>query len=1283
MKRLVLLAAVVAVCACAQVTSSLLTGLVTDSTGGAVPNAVVTVLNSVTGQIFTTTTNSQGDYAVPSIPAAIYRVTVSAQGFKTTTVNLVKIDASVPATVNLKLEVGTVNETIEVSAGAEVLQSSSATVSSTLVGRQLVDLPFATRNLLEVVVTQPGTQTPGTPRTSSINGLPKGSVNITVDGMNIQDNLLKSSDGFFANIQPKTDSIEEVTVSTAGVGADSSGEGAAQVKFVTRSGGNEFHGGLFWQNRNTAFDANYYFNNINGLERDRINLNQEGGSLGGPFKKNKAFFFVSFDEFDLPQTYNVSANVPTAEAVNGIFTYQDSATRQIRQVNLYQLAAGKNPTLPAGTRAYPTTPDPAVAASLAQYLKLATPQTGSLVDRITSLNDYNRNVFNFQAPGTNVRRFLTTKFDYNLTSKHHFDSVWNYQYYNSNPDGVNSIFPVLPGTGTVLGHPESGGIRRYAFSIEGALRSTLSSHLTNEARFGNSGGGTGLFREQIAPALFSQWNGYGTSYNNYLQNPYRSTTASRRNTPLWQATDNATFVKGSHLVSFGGSFTQVNSWQSTSGTAVVPTVTFGTATNDPVNTGAISLFDTTNFPNSTPTNRSDAAALYAILTGRVQSITRSLGLDEKTLQYGHVPTVDRNRQREMAYYGQDSWRVRSNFTLNYGVRWDVQFPFVNLNGAYTRVGEEGVWGVSGIGHLFQPGVLTGTAPQFVAVKPGQQSYETKWKQFAPFLGFAWMIPHTGAPVLSHLLGSNGQSVLRAGYSIATVREGMNVPISIWGGNQGVTQSLTVDPANFPSVFGPAGSVLFRDASLPARPEVLTPNFPAAVISGQAVNDFASNLRQGYVQSWNLSFQRELSHSTVLDVRYVGNHSVGLWRQVDLNEVNIFENHFLDEFKVAQKNLALNQAQNPSSTDFSNRGLPGQGPVPILQTSTGLTSDTTIAQQLQRGQAGTLANSIANNATRMANLTKAGYPVNLFYVNPTVGNGRAFLMMNGGGSTYNALQLELRRRMAKGLLVQGSYAWSKSLTNMDASSSSVFSEPTTFRSPGNDKGPSPWDIRHGFKLNFVYELPFGNPHNAILHKVVEGWQIGGVSRIQSGSPDLLTSGGRGTFNQNDNGVVLHNLTIQQLENMVQIRKTTGANGVGQVFFLPQDIINNTLAAWEVGGFTLANLDPNKPYIGPQFTPGQLGNRIFLYGPWQQRWDLTLVKRTSLGEKRSLELRAQFLNAFNQTNFLLGAAGNDVNTLGTGGITGSFGQTTSAYRDFSVSGSNDPGGRMIEFALRFKF
>jgi len=472
---------------------------------------------------------------------------------------------------------------------------------------------------------------------------------------------------------------------------------------------------------------------------------------------------------------------------------------------------------------------------------------------------------------------------------------------------------------------------------------------------------------------------------------------------------------------------------------------------------------------------------------------------------------------------------------------------------------------------------------------------------------------------------------------------------------------------------------------------LTPTFPLPVLSNNSINEFDPNIRQAYVQSWTFSFQREMAKDTVLDVRYVGNHGTRLWRQVNINEVNIVENGFLNEFKIAQNNLTIAQRQNPASVNFGNQGLAGQANIPLLSTALGFTSDTATATTLQQGQAGSLANAIAFNATRMANLARAGYPSNLFVANPAITAG-SFVMTNGGHSTYNALQLELRRRFAGGLLAQGSYVWSKSLTNMQASSSAVFSQPTTFRNEGLDKGPSPWDIRHGFKMNWIYELPFGPGRRflsgfdgMVAKKMLEGWEIAGSPRIQSGSPAYLRSG-RQTFNSAsaqsssaDAGVVLHGIDRAQLQSLMQIRKTPG----GLVYYLPQNLIDNSLAAFEVGGKTLANLDPNQPYIGPPTDAGVLGQRIFLYSPWQQRWDLSILKRTKLGERKNFEIRAQFLNAFNNQNFLFGAAGNDVNTILLNSTATPFGQTTSAFRDITVSGANDPGGRLIEFQLRFNF
>ncbi|MGH7461367.1 MAG: TonB-dependent receptor domain-containing protein, partial [Longimicrobiales bacterium] len=821
----------------------------------------VVVVNPVTGQTFSATTSERGDWVIPAIPPATYRVTVTTQGFKTAVIQDVKVDADIPATLNLTLELGTVAETVEVAAGAELLQTSTATVNMTLVGRQINELPFVTRNVLELVVTQAGTQTIGTPRTSSINGLPKGSMNITMDGINIQDNLLRSDDGFFATIQPRTDSIEEVTISTAGLGAESSGEGAAQVKFVTKSGTNNYHGGLFWQHRNTAFNANYYFNNRNGLPRDRMILNQFGGNIGGPIRRNRAFYFVNLEEFRLPQTYIVGGNtgslVLTEDAARGIFRWRDTTTGEPRIVNLYDLARTRNASLPATVRQFPTTADPTVQTIMSEYLKLATPQTGRLRDRIATNSDYNRNAFNFQTPGMNRRRFLTTRLDYLLSEKHQFNVVYNFQYYFANPDGVNSIFPLLPGTGTVLGHPDSGGTRRNSYGVVGALRSTLTPRMTSEVRFGVGPAGISLFREEIVPRLFEQWRGYAFTFGDpqaYVQNPQRASSQSRRHTPVYTGNANLTWSRASHLWNLGGTWSLVKSWQQSLGSAVFPSVTLAMAANDPANTGNTSLFVTGNFPNSTTANRDDAAALYALLTGRIFSITRSVALGEDG-RYAHIGSVDRNRQREFALYAQDAWRVRPGFTLNYGLRWDVQFPFYNQSGTYTRVGYEGLWGLSGVGNLFAPGVLTGQAPQFFQAEPGQYAYNTHWTNFSPSLGFAWTLPKTDVPVLSWLLGKNGESVFRSGYSIATIREGMNIPISIWGSNQGRTVSATVNPGNFPAEFGPPGSVWFRDPSLPARAEPDRPNYPLQVVAGNSVNDFDPNLRMGYVQSWNVSLQR--------------------------------------------------------------------------------------------------------------------------------------------------------------------------------------------------------------------------------------------------------------------------------------------------------------------------------------------------------------------------------------------------------------------------------------------
>ncbi len=1137
------------------------------------------------------------------------------------------------------------------------------------------------RNATELLVLLPGTTTPGTSRTSSINGLPKGSLAMSLDGVSIQDNYLKSSDGFFATVQPKPDAIEEVAVTTAGGSADVLGAGSAQVRFVTKSGTNRFKGTAFWQTRNTVLDANYYFNTINKQPRDRLILNQFGGSIGGPIKKDKLFFFWNQEFFRLPQSYTPAAllSIPAQSAVNGIYTYLDSA-KVVRQIDVLQLAAA-NPA-PAGSRAFATTADPNMKATLQEMLTLAS-AGGQLTSRVAKASDYNRYDYSFTTNGMNRRSFPTVKIDWNATSKHHADFVLNYQKYYANPDGVNGILPIVAGTGTVLGSPDSGGTRRISFSGTTSLRSSWTPSLTSEIRYGLTGGNS-IFRDEITPSLYKRWNGYAPVFTGtYFSNPYTTATNSRRNSPVKQLSANFTWTKGSHVINFGGNFDQINLWQQSNGTQVVPTITLGVATGDPL----ANAFTLTTLPNSTATQRTEAQQLYAILTGRVSAITRSLSLDPETKKYSNTGAIDRLRQREIAFYLQDSWRVRRNLTVNAGVRWDSQLPFVNLDGLYTSAGYQGAWGISGVGNLFQPGVTTGLTNIGFNPKQDQYAYNANYRTFLPSVGFAYTLPE-GPSFLKWLTGKDGKSVVRGGYAISVNREGTGVFTGLWGSNPGRSTSTSVDPSNTPAAFGAPGSVLFRDAAYPSANISTTPIYPIPLASNISINEIDPTLRQAYVQNWVFSLQREIVKDTVLDVRYVGNHAVGLWRQLNLNEVNIFENGFLKEFQVAQNNLRINQLSNPASINFGNAGQPGQANVPILQTALGSTSDSPTAVSLVRGEAGAVAGTIATNNTRMANLVKAGYPVNMFVANPATNSG-AYYLTNGGSATYNSLQVEVRRRLSAGLLTQSSYTWGKSLTNMDASSSSVFSQPGTFRNSKLDKGSSPWDIRHSFKMSYIYELPFGPGRhwmqggNSLVKKAVQGWEFSGNWRLQSGSPALLRSG-RQTFNTAsgqsataDAGIILHGLTAHQLNDMVSIRK----DPAGIIYYLPQSLVDNSNAAFEVNGKTLANLDPGKPYIGPPATAGQLGQRIFLYGPWQSRVDFGILKRTQIRERGSLEFRITALNLFNDVNFLLGAAGNDVNSIT--GNSAQFGQTVSAYRDITVSGANDPGGRIVEFQLRFVF
>jgi len=224
--------------------ASSLSGVIVDSTGAVIPGVEVKVKNNATGAEYQTITAANGTFSVPALSSGTYTATVSMANFKQSIVKDILVVGGVPATIRVTLQVGGTNETVVVESGAEMVQSQTANITTTLILKQVTNLPLATRNAMDFLVFLPGVTTTGNARNSTVAGVPGAAVNVTIDGVNTQDNSNKSGDSFFSMIQPRLDAIEEVTVSMATPGAESSGQGAVQIKFVTRSGNNDYHGSL-------------------------------------------------------------------------------------------------------------------------------------------------------------------------------------------------------------------------------------------------------------------------------------------------------------------------------------------------------------------------------------------------------------------------------------------------------------------------------------------------------------------------------------------------------------------------------------------------------------------------------------------------------------------------------------------------------------------------------------------------------------------------------------------------------------------------------------------------------------------------------------------------------------------------------------------------------------------------------------------------------------------------------------------------------------------------------
>ncbi len=1349
--------------ALAQITGSI-AGTVVDANGAAVPNASVGVTGE-SGQEFTVVTNDSGGFRVPALGSGNYTVIVSASGFKRSLVERVKVDVGTPTTVNVSVQTGDISESVTVTgAGGEVLQTQTATIGTTITGRQILETPVASRDALDLIGLLPGTATVGAPRRSSINGLPKGSLSITIDGVDVQDNLLRSSDGYFTYVRPRLDAIEEVNVSSSNPGAEGGGDGAVQIKFVTKRGTNDYKGSAFFQHRDEGLNANYWYQNRDGARddngkayRQKIRLNQFGGSFSGPIPflrfgdgggswfdsgRDKRYFFVNYEEFRLPAAQARTRVIFTPQAQSGIYSYISGGLT--RTANLYDIALNARDS--GGTpRPQTSTPDPTISSILSQ-IRTAVGTEGTITPISNSPNFLN---YNFSPSGDSTRKFLAVRLDFNLTKNHSLEFVTNQQEFVPSKDFLNSQDERFPGFPSYT----QGSIRdSYAF----ALRSTLSQKIVNEARYTIS---TGLstFSDGISSEDFAYSRGYQLAIDAAgITSPYSRNSYSDRNTPTYDFTDNVTLLAGNHTIGFGGQWKLIRREGAAIG-RIVPTISFGLESADTV---GFNMFNSTTLPGATAAQITSARAIYATLVGRVTGYTSTAYLTDDGTYQENSSQSRLAKQNTYGLYVQDSWKIKPNFTVNYGVRWQPQSAFVALSdGLYTRLeNHDQIYGVSGAGNIFKPGTLTGTAPRVVPLLIGEKAYPDDLNNFAPSVGAVWSPDFGDSSFIGKLIGSKGKSVIRGGYSASFVREGFDLLESIYGANPGGTLSLTRSSANGNLTLGTnlrdANNSNLTPATFSNGSPIIgsTTSFPVALTTANSTNSFDPNLKTGTVHSFSFGYQRELDRNTVVEFRYVGNRGVDLQRQYNINEFNTIENGFAAEFALAQANVLANEAAFAAG-NLARRYCPG---VVIAATQACMSSTAPTATVVARvptfafygagtgtsalpimlsyfntaanyvpgeairygGPSGALGanfsnttlvaalspnapnvfafngTSFENSAARRLNAAANGRPSNFFYVNPTTGVNGSFTVDNSNQTWYDSGVIELRRRLSDGLRVQANYVFSKAQSNAYASSSVVFAGFT--QRPGGlelAKNVQAFDIRHQFKLDATYDLPFGrgrsflSDSNWFVNGLLGGWTVLPTVRWQSGSPFAFGN------------VQLVGMTKKELQKAIGVYKNSVIDGVQVVTYLPADIIVNTQKAFDVnisntnsnGGYgtTFGAGGPQGKFLAPagygnciQKTAGDCGfNNLIMYGPGFFKFDGTIAKRFKWGERRSVEFRMTALDVLNAPNFRVGGFGADVVTVAVGGST--FGQlgSGSAYQD--VSTTNDLGGRQIDLMLRINF
>jgi len=949
----------------AQTGTTSLRGTVVDMTGGVVQGAKVTLSDPVRSAERTSTTNASGAYEFLSLPPGNYSVSVEMTGFRKYHQSGLQLLVDSPATVNITLQVGSTTETIEVTAQAETLNTSNASLGIAFGENQVKQLPLEGRNVPDLLSLQAGVAYIGNradarpdvdTRNGAVNGAHSDQSNVTLDGVDVNDETRGYA---FTSVLPVTlDSVQEFRVTTTNYTADQGRSSGAQVSLVTKSGGNDFHGSLYEYHRNTITSANDYFVKISELRNGQPNVppklirNIFGGSVGGPFRKNRLFFFANYEAHRQREENSVLRIVPSLALRDGVVQYLCNEITDSQGNKTLDTT-----TCPGGTVQGKTGPhqiQPGYEGLGYQDVKTLDP-LGLGADQAV-LDYFNKfpttNLDSTQGDGLNLVGFrfrgavptsdnwYIARLDYKITDSGSHSIFWRgalKNYSHNEP-------PYLPGQG-----PQKG-LADYSKGFSVGYTGVLRPNLVNNFRWGYTRQSSGTLGNSDQPFIrFRGLNDDTTSNNSSLQ-------VVRTNVfqvPVHNFTDDVSWTKGKHTLQFGVNVgflrtSRSNTLSSFSSAEANPNQlpTAGIA-----NKGIPGDPPVSGFPVVDPGFNTGYDYPFMALLGSVSQVNARYNykIDGSVLPQG-TPLSRHFAADSYEFYAQDSWKIKPNLTVTYGLRYSLSSPPWETNG--VQVGPTmnlGDWFNlraqnmnQGIGSSADPVIsldLAGPAHG----KSG--FYDWDYHNFSPRLAVAWS-PGASGGFWKRLLGGSGQTTIRAGFGIVYDRVGQGLLTTFdKRGSFGLSTSLTnkngcetLDKAprltdvNVIPNLDAAGNPILDNCKNPIYTPAPPGAFPQTPPYGSQKGAFTSgnsvdrSLKTPYSYTLDLSVGRELGHDFSIDVSYVGRLSHRLLALEDLAQpADLVDPKTGVDYYSAVK--ALSKLYNPVG-DGTN-GLPASQITPAM------------------------------------------------------------------------------------------------------------------------------------------------------------------------------------------------------------------------------------------------------------------------------------------------------------------------------------------------------------------